>query len=141
MGRALALATSHFGRTGDNPSVGCVLTDADGNVIAEAVTGLGGRPHAEELALSGVGGRVEGGTAYVTLEPCRERSTGDPSCSERLIQAGVRRVVIAVRDPHPLGAGGADELRSSGIFVEIGLCGARTKRLYADFFRSAKQKD
>lgn len=141
MGRALALAASHFGQTGDNPSVGCVLTDADGNIISEAVTGLGGRPHAEELALAELGGRAEGHTAYVTLEPCRERSTGDPSCSDRLIEAGVRRVVIAVQDPHPLGAGGADQLRTSGISVEIGLCGTRTKRLYADFFRSAKQKD
>lgn len=140
MGRALVLAASHLGRTGTNPSVGCVLTDPDGNIVAEAVTAEGGRPHAEETALAAAGDRVRGGTAYVTLEPCRERSSGAPACSTRLAESGVGRVVIALCDIHPLGAGGADQLRAAGIAVEIGLCGRRARRLYESFFRSARRR-
>jgi pyrimidine deaminase RibD-like protein len=103
MGRALALAGLNQGLTGANPSVGCVILDAQGHVVGEGVTGKGGRPHAEEIALDDAGNRARGGTAYVTLEPCRERSSGTASCSSKLIGAGIRRVVVAIEDPHPDG--------------------------------------
>lgn len=138
MGRALALACRRHGRTGDNPSVGCVVTDAEGHVVAEAATGEGGRPHAEELALAAAGGRARGGTAYVTLEPCRLRSNGEPACSVRLLDSGVDRVVVAVEDAHPQGAGGLSRLRAAGVRVELGLKRGPALRLYRDFFRSAK---
>ncbi|MEL6661625.1 MAG: bifunctional diaminohydroxyphosphoribosylaminopyrimidine deaminase/5-amino-6-(5-phosphoribosylamino)uracil reductase RibD [Pseudomonadota bacterium] len=140
MGLALGLASSGFGRTGDNPSVGCVICDRDGHVIAAARTADGGRPHAEETALAGLGNRAEGGTAYVTLEPCRERSTGDPSCSERLVEAGLARVVVALKDEHPNGAGGLGRLRTAGVTVEVGLKAAQAARLYRDFFERAKSQ-
>lgn len=116
MRRAFALARRHLGRTGDNPSVGCVLIDGH-EVIAQAVTAEGGRPHAEEQALLFAGEFAEGSTAYVTLEPCRERSSDTPSCSTRLISAGVARVVYAADDPHPNGSGGVDRLRAAGVEV------------------------
>ena len=105
MARALELARSHLGKTAPNPSVGCVIVD-DGEIVGEAVTGVGGRPHAEEVALKIAGERANGATAYVTLEPCNARSAGALSCSQLLVQAGVARVVVACEDPHPLGAHG-----------------------------------
>ncbi|MEO1785699.1 MAG: bifunctional diaminohydroxyphosphoribosylaminopyrimidine deaminase/5-amino-6-(5-phosphoribosylamino)uracil reductase RibD [Pseudomonadota bacterium] len=134
MRRALALARSNWGKTGENPSVGCVLIDARGELIAEAVTAPGGRPHAEEQTLEEAGSLAEGATAYVTLEPCRERSTGEMSCSETLIAAGVSSVHIATRDPHPKGAGGLDRLRAAAIAVTLGTCKGAADVLYQDFF-------
>src|SRR5437868_6650144 len=97
MRRAIALARAQLGRTGDNPAVGCVIV-ANGAVVGEGATGDGGRPHAEEQALAMAGDAARGGTAYVTLEPCAERSSGALSCSAMLAQAGVARVVAACRD-------------------------------------------
>ena len=132
MRRALSLASSGVGLTGDNPSVGCVIV-RDGVVIAEARTADGGRPHAEEqaVALADTGGA----TVYVTLEPCAKRSAGGASCSEMLIQAGVARVVIAVGDPHPLVAGaGIERLRAAGVEVEVGILADEGRALNAAFF-------
>ena len=82
MGRALALAGLNQGLTGPNPSVGCVIVDAEGHIVGEGVTGHGGRPHAEEIALEEAGARARGGTAYVTLEPCRERRLRRSACGD-----------------------------------------------------------
>lgn len=137
MARALELARMQRGRTGVNPSVGCVIVNLDGQKISEAATGDGGRPHAEQTALARLPqGKAAGGTAYVTLEPCRERSTDEAPCSTRLIDAGIVRVVIAAMDPHPKGAGGAARLREAGIKVETGLFEVDADALYADFFAS-----
>jgi diaminohydroxyphosphoribosylaminopyrimidine deaminase/5-amino-6-(5-phosphoribosylamino)uracil reductase len=136
MGRAFALARLNQGLTGENPSVGCVILDRDGHPVGEGVTALGGRPHAEEIALDEAGEAASGGTAYVTLEPCRERSNGSPSCSARLKEAGLARVVCAIRDPHPLADGGVTALRLAGIRVDIGLGRHTAAGLYDRFFRS-----
>ncbi len=134
MQRALVLAQAQAGRTAPNPSVGCVLV-ADGLVIAEAATGDGGRPHAEEQALAGAGPRARGATAYVTLEPCNQRSAGGRSCTDLLITAGVARVVYASADPHKLAAGvGPSRLRAHGVAVEAGLLTAEADALNTDFF-------
>ena len=137
MQRALELAKLQAGRTGQNPSVGCVILDRDGQRLGEAATGDGGRPHAEQLALTNMPvGAAAGGTAYVTLEPCRQRSTKEASCSQRLVDAGIARVVIATRDPHPLGSGGIARLREAGIQVDLGILGEEADLFYADFFAS-----
>ncbi|MEO0608137.1 MAG: bifunctional diaminohydroxyphosphoribosylaminopyrimidine deaminase/5-amino-6-(5-phosphoribosylamino)uracil reductase RibD [Pseudomonadota bacterium] len=137
MSRALDLARMQYGRTLPNPSVGCVILDRDARKIAEAATGDGGRPHAEQLALKTLPvGAAAGGTAYVTLEPCRQRSTDEAACSQRLIDAGIAKVVIATRDPHPQGSGGIQRLRDAGIQVEVGLLQDRADALYKDFFAS-----
>jgi diaminohydroxyphosphoribosylaminopyrimidine deaminase/5-amino-6-(5-phosphoribosylamino)uracil reductase len=134
MRRALALAAAHVGQTGDNPSVGCVIV-RDGAIIGEGVTGVGGRPHAEEVALAQVGEAARGAFAFVTLEPCAQRSTGGAACSDLLLRADVSRVVIAARDPHPMAAGGGVErLRAAGIAVEFGLMEAEARAQNADFF-------
>ena len=138
MGRALALAGLNQGLTGVNPSVGCVILDASGHIVGEGVTGHGGRPHAEEVALDEAGSAASGGTAYVTLEPCRERSTGAASCSNRLVVAGIARVVVAIEDPHPTARDGIRILREAGIRVETGPGRRTAARRYAWFFASAR---
>jgi diaminohydroxyphosphoribosylaminopyrimidine deaminase/5-amino-6-(5-phosphoribosylamino)uracil reductase len=134
MRRALALAAPGVGRTGDNPSVGCVIVK-NGAVASESATAQGGRPHAEERALAQAGDGARGATAYVTLEPCAHRSTGGVSCSDLLIQAHVARVVIATRDPHPMAAGvGIERLRAAGIVVDIGSMEGEARAQNGDFF-------
>jgi pyrimidine deaminase RibD-like protein len=134
MQRALDLAAANVDKTGDNPSVGCVIVQ-DGAVVGEGATAVGGRPHAEELALVAAAELARGAAAYVTLEPCARRSTGGVSCADGLIQAGVARVVIATGDPHPYAAGvGIERLRAAGIAVEIGLMEAEARALNAAFF-------
>ena len=133
MRRAIALARTHLGLTGENPSVGCVIM-RDGVVVGEGVTGEGGRPHAEEEALAAAGELARGGTAYVTLEPCAERSSGAASCSERLVVAGVARVVVACADPSVFAAGrGRRRLQASGIVTDLGLLEAEAAPLYAAY--------
>jgi diaminohydroxyphosphoribosylaminopyrimidine deaminase/5-amino-6-(5-phosphoribosylamino)uracil reductase len=132
MQRALVLAELGVGRTGDNPSVGCVIV-RDGVAIAEARTADGGRPHAEELAVALADAR--GATVYVTLEPCAKRSNGAASCSDRLIAAGVARVVIATSDPHPFAAGaGVERLRAAGVTLVVGFMQDEARALNPDFF-------
>lgn len=137
MRRAIALAATRVGRTGDNPSVGCVIV-RDGAVVGEGVTGEGGRPHAEEVALDQAGSAAEGATAYVTLEPCALRSTGVASCSERLVAARVARVVIASRDSSVFAGGeGCRRLHNAGIVTDRGLLEVEADALYAAY-RPAK---
>jgi diaminohydroxyphosphoribosylaminopyrimidine deaminase/5-amino-6-(5-phosphoribosylamino)uracil reductase len=120
MRRAVELSASGAGSTYPNPSVGCVVLDPSGAVAGEGRTADGGRPHAEVVALAAAGHRARGGTAVVTLEPCAHTG-GTPPCVDALVAAGVSRVVVAVRDPHRVAAGGADAQRAKGIDVEIGL--------------------
>ncbi len=135
MTRALDLAQAQHGRTGSNPAVGCVILDDEGRRLSEGATGDGGRPHAEQIALQSLAlGAASGGTAYVTLEPCRERSTDEAACSQRLIDAGLERVFIATLDRHPKGSGGLDRLRAAGVKTETGLLQEEADALYTDFF-------
>lgn len=121
MRRAVELAQAQLGRTSPNPTVGCVIV-REGVILAEAATGDGGRPHAEEAALSLLNGEARGAVAYVTLEPCGERSTGGHSCSRLLAEAGVARVVFACDDPSPYASTiGIEHLRAAGVTVESGL--------------------
>jgi diaminohydroxyphosphoribosylaminopyrimidine deaminase/5-amino-6-(5-phosphoribosylamino)uracil reductase len=119
--RAAALAAPWM--TFPNPRVGCVIVDADGVIVGEGAHHAAGEPHAEANALSMAGGLARGATAYVTLEP--HNSFGrTPPCSLALIEAGVARVVIAVAEPNPVAAGGADTLRAAGVAVDFVACPA-----------------
>lgn len=133
MDMAIDLAAHRVGLTGANPAVGCVLVRA-GDLVAASVTGEGGRPHAEEQALEAAGGQARGATAYVTLEPCGQRSSGAPSCSELLAAAGVARVVIACADASPYASGrGRAVLEAAGVAVESGLLESEAAELYDDY--------
>lgn len=121
MRRAIDLALENMGRTWPNPAVGCVIVK-DGQIVAEAATAAGGRPHAEEQAVPAAGEAARGATAYVTLEPCGARSSGRKSCSQFLTEAGIARVVIAAFDPSPFASGrGVERLRAEGLEVEAGV--------------------
>lgn len=126
MRRALELAA--LGPLGPNPRVGCVLLAADGRVVAEGHHRGAGTAHAEADALDHAGPAARGATAVVTLEPCNHTGRTGP-CAQRLIEAGVRRVVFAQADPNPVAAGGAATLRAAGIDVESGVLAAESHAL------------
>ena len=108
-----AIELSRRGFPAPNPHVGCVLV-RDGHVVGEGWHEQAGKPHAEAIALANAGASARGSTAYVTLEPC-DHFGRTPPCSLALIEAGVKRVVIACEDPNLKAAGGADRLRAAGI--------------------------
>ncbi|SFS31071.1 bifunctional diaminohydroxyphosphoribosylaminopyrimidine deaminase/5-amino-6-(5-phosphoribosylamino)uracil reductase RibD [Brevundimonas viscosa] len=133
MGRAIALAKGRMGQTWPNPAVGCVIA-RDGELVAEAATAPGGRPHAEEQAVPAAGDRARGAVAYVTMEPCGARSSGRTSCSHFLIEAGVTRVVVAAVDPSPFASGrGVERLEKAGLEVETGLLAQEAAVLYEGY--------
>ncbi|HRO32518.1 MAG TPA: bifunctional diaminohydroxyphosphoribosylaminopyrimidine deaminase/5-amino-6-(5-phosphoribosylamino)uracil reductase RibD [Brevundimonas sp.] len=133
MARAIAVAKQQMGKTWPNPSVACVIVNG-GEVVAEAATAAGGRPHAEEQAVPAAGARAQGATAYVTLEPCGARSSGRKSCSHFLAEAGVTRVVVACVDPSPFASGrGVERLRQAGLEVETGLLADQAAVLYEGY--------
>ena len=135
MRRAIALATPRVGHTSSNPAVGCVIVKGR-DVVGEGATADGGRPHAEEQALAAAGDAARGATAYVTLEPCGERSSGADSCSELLIAAGVARVVVAAADPSPKASlRGVGRLRAAGVVVEEGLLEGEAAKLYDAYLK------
>ena len=115
---ALALSQRALGRTSPNPPVGAVVLAADGQVVGEGWTAPVGGPHAEVVALAQAGERSRGGTAVVTLEPCRHTGRTGP-CTAALVAAGVARVVVACADPTDAAGGGAEVLRAGGIEVDL----------------------
>lgn len=125
--RAVVLSALALGTTSPNPPVGAVVLDADGVVVGEGWTRPAGGPHAEVVALQQAGGRARGGTAVVTLEPCRHQGRTGP-CTSALLEAGVARVVVACSDPTPEAGGGADVLRCAGVDVETGVLAGEVAR-------------
>ncbi len=126
MRRALELAARGLGETSPNPVVGCVVARGR-RVVGEGLHARAGGPHAEVAALRQAGPRARGATLYVTLEPCAHQGR-TPPCAPLVRDAGVARVVAALRDPNPLVAGrGLSLLRRSGIAVETGLLGRRPR--------------
>ena len=133
MARALRLAARGAYTTTPNPMVGCVLV-RDGAIVGEGWHQRAGGPHAEILALQAAGAHARGATAYVTLEPCAHTGRTGP-CADALVDAGVARVVAAMRDPYPQVDGvGFDRLRAAGIEVESGVMEAPARQLNRAFF-------
>ncbi|MCD9006564.1 bifunctional diaminohydroxyphosphoribosylaminopyrimidine deaminase/5-amino-6-(5-phosphoribosylamino)uracil reductase RibD [Luteimonas sp. XNQY3] len=128
MAQALRLAERGAWTTRPNPMVGCVLV-AGGEVVGEGFHVQKGGPHAEVVALQAAGDRARGATAYVTLEPCAHTGSTGP-CADALIEAGVSRVVAAMRDPFPqVDGAGFDRLQAAGIAVESGLMEMQARAL------------
>ena len=142
MQRALALAEQALWLTSPNPRVGCVLVNAEGQVIGEGHTQRAGEAHAEIMALrqaQAAGHSLRGATAYVTLEPCSHHGRTGPCC-DALVAAGVARVVAAVTDPNPAVAGqGLARLRAAGVAVDDGLCADAARELNLGFFKRMTQ--
>lgn len=132
MTRALRLAERGAWTTRPNPMVGCVIAQGD-EVVGEGFHQRIGGPHAEVFALRAAGERARGATAYVTLEPCAHYGR-TPPCALALIEAGITRVVAAMRDPFPqVDGGGFDLLRAAGIEVVEGLMQAQARELNRGF--------
>ncbi|MDP9930649.1 diaminohydroxyphosphoribosylaminopyrimidine deaminase/5-amino-6-(5-phosphoribosylamino)uracil reductase [Variovorax paradoxus] len=143
MATALRLASAALLLTDPNPRVGCVLCDAEGQVLGQGHTQQAGGPHAEVMALRDAeanGHTVKGATAYVTLEPCSHHGRTGPCC-DALIAAGIGRVVASLPDPNPLVAGqGFDRLRAAGVQVETGPGAAESRELNIGFFSRMVRK-
>ncbi len=132
MQQALDLAIKGRGYVEPNPMVGCLIVRR-GTILGRGYHRRFGGPHAEVYALRQAGANARGTTAYVSLEPCSHVGK-TPPCTDALIRAGVRRVVVAMRDPNPLVAGrGIRKLRAAGIRVETGLLRAEAAALNAPF--------
>ena len=100
MKRAIRLAGRAIGQTSPNPMVGAVLVKK-GKILSEAFHKKPGTPHAEALALAQAGAGSRNATLYVNLEPCCHTEKRTPPCTQAIIRAGVKKVVIAMIDPNP----------------------------------------
>ena len=139
MRRALQLARRARGRTAPNPMVGAVVVNG-GRVVGEGYHRRAGGPHAELIALRAAGARARGSTCFVTLEPCNHHGR-TPPCCDALIEAGIRHVVIATRDPNPITNGrGIERLRRVGIRVTRGVLEHEARRLNGPFEKTMTQR-
>ncbi len=130
MQEALRLAEQGF--TPPNPMVGCVIV-RDGVLVGSGFHPHAGQPHAEQFALKAAGDKAAGATAYVTLEPCCHFGR-TPPCTDALIAANIKRVVIAILDPDPRVSGnGIAQLQSAEIDVTIGIEEQAARKVNAAF--------
>jgi diaminohydroxyphosphoribosylaminopyrimidine deaminase/5-amino-6-(5-phosphoribosylamino)uracil reductase len=133
MRRALTLAVLGEGETNPNPVVGCVVVK-NGRVVGEGFHARAGGPHAEVIALRRAGVRARGATLYVTLEPCAHLAKRTPPCVPAVLASGIRRVVVAMRDPNPRVNGrGLRALRGAAVGVTVGVLQHEARRLNEPF--------
>ena len=139
MSRALECARRGLGRTAPNPVVGACIVSDEGVVVGQGAHERAGEPHAEVHALDEAGEAARGATLYCTLEPCSHHGRTGP-CTERIIAAGIRRVVAAMEDPFPQVQGrGVARLREHGIDVVVGVGGDVAARLNQPFLTSVRE--
>lgn len=129
MERALRLAAKAKGMTSPNPMVGAVIVK-NGKIISEGFHEKPGSPHAEAIAISQAGKKARNTSLYVTLEPCCHFDKRTPPCTKAIINSGIRKVYIAMKDPNPKVSGkGIEELVKHGIEVAEGILEDRAKSL------------
>lgn len=134
MSLALSEAEKAWGLTTPNPMVGAVAVK-DGEVIGKGYHHRAGCPHAERELLAECGDALRGADVYVTLEPCSTVGR-TPACTEGLISAGVKRVIVGCEDPNPRHRGrGLEILRAAGIEVESGVLEKECRELNRAFFK------
>ncbi len=139
MQMALDLAKKGEGFTSPNPMVGAVIVK-DGAVIGKGYHRAAGEPHAEVDAIDTAGSLARGATLYVTLEPCNHTGR-TPPCTEKIIGAGIRHVVAAMKDPNPdVKGGGLEYLKNRGIKTTVGICEDHAKRLNEFFIKFTRTK-
>lgn len=138
MAEALCLAARGCGRVSPNPMVGAVLAKG-GRVVGRGWHRRFGGPHAEVEAIADAGGRAQGATLYVSMEPCCFHGK-TPACTNAIQLAGIKRVVAASLDPNPRVRGrGVRCLRRSGVRTSVGLLGAEARRLNDAYFSSMRK--
>ncbi|MGE4284780.1 MAG: bifunctional diaminohydroxyphosphoribosylaminopyrimidine deaminase/5-amino-6-(5-phosphoribosylamino)uracil reductase RibD [Clostridia bacterium] len=139
MKRALELARKGWGKTNPNPLVGAVIVK-DGDIVGEGAHEKLGSYHAEVNALHAAGDKAKDAEVYVTLEPCSHYGR-TPPCAKTLIDAGVSKVIVAMKDPNPKVSGtGISMLKEAGIEVAIGVMEKEAKELNEIFIKYITQK-
>jgi diaminohydroxyphosphoribosylaminopyrimidine deaminase/5-amino-6-(5-phosphoribosylamino)uracil reductase len=129
MKRALAVAARARGMTSPNPMVGALIVKK-GKIISEGYHKKAGTPHAEVIAIERAGEKTGGATLYVSLEPCCHKEKRTAPCTQKIISAGIKKVVISMKDPNARVSGkGIEELRRSGINVISGVLEEKGKKL------------
>lgn len=129
---ALRLAVRGKGRTSPNPAVGAVVV-RKGKVVGRGWHRRSGEAHAEVHAIEQAGAAARGAAIYVTLEPCCTYGR-TPPCTDALIRAGIKKVIVAALDPNPRHQGrGVATLRRRGLVVRVGLMGKEASALNEDF--------
>lgn len=137
---ALRLAAKGRGTTSPNPMVGAIVVK-HGRIVGQGFHHRPGDPHAEILALRQAAAKARGATLYVTLEPCCHLKKRTPPCVPNVLQAGIRRVVVAMRDPNPLVAGkGLASLRRRGVSVTVGIARRQAEALNRGYRHWVKTK-
>ncbi len=134
MNLALELAEKGRGFTSPNPMVGAVVV-RDGHIVGTGYHEFAGGPHAEVNALNDAGESAKDATLYVTLEPCNHTGR-TPPCTKKIIDSGIARVVVAMKDPNPnVTGGGIEFLRENGIQVDVGIEEKQACRLNEVFIK------
>lgn len=137
MSLAINLARNNIGLTGSNPSVGAVIVK-NNIILSTGITGLSGRPHAEELAISKTSLQdLQDSTIYISLEPCCHDGRGKLSCTDLIVKSGIKEVVFSVKDPDQRTNGKSiSRLQKSGIKVVYGLMEEEAKQINRGFFQA-----
>ena len=138
MKKALALAKKGQGYTSPNPMVGAVIVK-DGEVKGKGYHQVVGQAHAEVNAIEDAGTQAKGATLYVNLEPCNHTGR-TPPCTLKILEAGIKRVVVALEDPNTIAGGGAVFLKQKGIEIVTGVCENQAARLNEAFLKFVKTK-
>ena len=134
MGMAIRLARCAEGLTNPNPLVGAVIVK-NGKVIGKGYHKRCGLPHAEINAIENSKLNPKGATLYVTLEPC-DHFGRTPPCTDAIINSGIKKVVIAMIDPHPINKGrGSAELNRHGIKTTVGVLSEDARRLNRPYLK------
>jgi diaminohydroxyphosphoribosylaminopyrimidine deaminase/5-amino-6-(5-phosphoribosylamino)uracil reductase len=127
--RTLTLAERARGMTSPNPMVGALLVK-NGRIISEGYHKKAGTPHAEVIAIDRAGEKAAGATLYVSLEPCCHKDKRTPPCTRKIVASGIRKVVVAMKDPNPKVSGkGIEELKNAGIEVVSGILEEKAREL------------
>jgi diaminohydroxyphosphoribosylaminopyrimidine deaminase/5-amino-6-(5-phosphoribosylamino)uracil reductase len=138
MKKALALAKKGQGYTSPNPMVGAVIVK-DGEVKGKGYHQAVGQAHAEVNAIEDAGSQAKGATLYVNLEPCNHTGR-TPPCTRKILEAGIKRVVVALEDPNTIAGGGSVFLKQNGIEVIAGVCENQAARLNEAFLKYVNSK-
>ena len=134
---ALKLAEKGKGKTSPNPLVGCIIVKRNA-IIGKGYHKKAGEDHAEIIAIKEAGKKANNATLYVTLEPCSHWGK-TPPCTERIVEAGIREVIIAMSDPNPL-VEGFKELKFRGIKTRIGILENKAKKMNESYIKYIKTK-
>jgi len=139
MEMAINLAEKGRGFTSPNPMVGAVIVK-DGKVVGRGFHEAAGKAHAEVNAIEDAGALSKDSSLYVNLEPCNHTGRTSP-CTEKILETGIKRVIVAMRDPNPnVEGGGASYLRKRGVEVELGICKNKAEKLNEAFTKFATTK-